>query len=204
MKGNLFIISSPSGGGKGTLIRRLLENTPNIGYSVSFTTRKAREGENDGSHYHFVSREEFEGLAARGEFLEHAEVHGNLYGTSLSRIEADTASGRDIILEIDVQGAAQVTAKLPSAVSIFILPPSYTVLKERLERRATEGMEDLQLRLKNSRGEVEKYSRFDYVIINDEIERASKQLQAVVLAQRAKRARQEEIIQEVLKTFDNI
>jgi guanylate kinase len=201
MKGNLFIISSPSGGGKGTLIRRVLEIVPNIGYSVSFTTRAPREGEMDGKHYNFVSLAEFENLITTGEFLEYAQVHSNFYGTSRGQVEHETAAGIDIILEIDVQGAELVKKAAPDAVSVFILPPSFEVLKARLQSRATEDAEDLQLRLKNSRGEVERYSEFDYVIINDEVEQAVKNLEAVILAERARRDRQAENIEEVLKTF---
>lgn len=204
MKGNLFIISSPSGGGKGTLIRCVLENVPKIGYSVSFTTREAREGEIDGTHYHFVTRDQFEDRISAGEFLEYALVHGNWYGTSKAQIESETAAGKDIILEIDVQGAEQIKEKMPAAVSVFILPPSYQVLKDRLEGRNTEDEKTLALRLKNARGEVERYTEFDYVIINDEIEKAWKELAAVFTAERVKRERQEQIIQKVLTTFDNI
>jgi len=187
------------------LIRRVLENVPNIGYSVSFTTREPREGEINGTHYHFVSRPEFENLITQGEFLEYAEVHGNLYGTSLTQTEHMTGTGRDVILEIDVQGAALVKKRVPAiSVSIFILPPSFEVLKKRLEARATEDKYDLQLRLKNSRGEVERYSEFDYVIINDEVEKASLELRSVILAERAKRERQEENIEQVIKTFKEI
>jgi guanylate kinase len=179
----------------------VLEIVPNIGYSVSFTTRTPRAGEIDGTHYHFVSREKFEKLAGDGEFLEFAEVHGNFYGTSRRQVESETAAGLDIILEIDVQGAELVKKVAPATVSVFILPPSFEVLKKRLESRATEGVDDLQLRLKNSRGEVERYTEFDYVIINDELERASLELQSVIMAERARRDRQEENIKEVLKTF---
>jgi guanylate kinase len=200
-KGNLFIISSPSGGGKGTLIRRVLEIVPKIGYSVSFTTRAPREGEIDGKHYNFISPAKFEKLIAEDEFLEYAQVHGNYYGTSRSQVERETAAGIDIILEIDVQGADLVKSAVLDAVSVFIMPPSFEVLKTRLERRATEGMADLQLRLGNARGEVERYSDFDYVIINDEVEQAVKELGAIILAERVKRNKQEENIKEVIKTF---
>ncbi len=186
------------------MIRRVLENVSNIGYSVSFTTRAPREGEIDGTHYHFVGRKEFENLMTQGELLEYAEVHGNMYGTSLAQVNRETDTGRDVILEIDVQGAAWVKKRASDAISVFILPPSYEVLKTRLEGRATEDVEDLRLRLKNSRGEVEKYIEFDYVIINDEVEKASAELKAIILAERIKRRRQENVIQEVLKTFDNI
>jgi guanylate kinase len=203
MRGNLFIISSPSGGGKGTLIRRVLENVPNIGYSVSFTTRPPRGGEVNGTDYQFVSRTEFENLVGQGEFLEYAEVHGNLYGTSLSQTERMTGAGRDVILEIDVQGAEKVKRKVPEAVSIFILPPSFEVLRNRLEARATEDKYDLQLRLKNSPGEVERYTEFDYVIINDEVEKASFELESIIRGERVRRERQKENIKEVIKTFEN-
>jgi len=184
------------------LIRRVLDIVPNIGYSVSFTTRPPREGEIDGTHYNFISPEEFDKLAAAGEFLEYAVVHGNYYGTSRSQVERETAAGLDIILEIDVQGADLVKKAAPRTVSVFILPPSFEVLKNRLESRATEGLEALQLRLKNSRGEVERYTEFDYVIVNDELETAAKELEAIILAERARRKRQEENIKEVLRTFD--
>ncbi len=185
------------------MIRRVLENVPNIGYSVSFTTRPPRKGEVNGADYQFVGRPEFEKLINEGEFLEFAEVHGNLYGTSLTRTEQMIGAGRDVILEIDVQGAESVKRKVPEAVSVFILPPSFAVLKKRLESRATEDAEDLRLRLKNSLSEVERYKEFDYVVINDEVERASRELGSVILAERAKRARREESIKEVIKTFEN-
>ena len=154
MRGILFIISSPSGGGKGTLIREVLRTVPNIGYSISFTTRTRREGEEDGKHYHFVSHKEFENLIKQDEFLEYAEVHGNYYGTSKTQVERETSAGRDIILEIDVQGANLVREKLSDSVGVFILPPSFEVLKERLIARQTETNDDLKLRLANSRDEV--------------------------------------------------
>jgi guanylate kinase len=204
MTGNLFIISSPSGGGKGTLIREVLRIVPNIGYSISFTTRKIRVGEEHGKHYFFISREEFENLIERGEFLEYAEVHGNFYGTSKTQVEKMTNEGRDVILEIDVQGADSIRAKMPKPVSIFILPPSFEVLKARLVKRQTESDEELSLRLKNSRGEVEDYKDFDYVIINDEVEKASNDLKTAILAERLKKDRQIEKIETILETFEKI
>ena len=173
MKGNLIIISSPSGGGKGTLIREVLEHIPDIGYSVSLTTRAPRFGEEDGKHYHFVTRERFEEAISKNEFLEYAEVHGNLYGTSAIQIEKITTTGFDVILEIDVQGAAKVRDRVENAISIFILPPSFEVLKARLTARATEGSEDLELRLRNSIDEVRQYKDFDYVVVNDDLPAAS-------------------------------
>ena len=202
MKGNLIIISSPSGGGKGTLIREVLEHVPDIGYSVSLTTRAPRFGEEDGKHYHFVTRERFEEAISKNEFLEYAEVHGNLYGTSAIQIETITSTGFDVILEIDVQGAAKVRGKVEAAIGVFILPPSFEVLKARLTARATEGTEDLELRLRNSIDEVRQYKDFDYVVVNDDLPAASRKLGAIVLAERQRRNRQNEAVQGILNSFE--
>ena len=202
MKGNLIIISSPSGGGKGTLIREVLEHVPDIGYSVSLTTRAPRFGEEDGKHYHFVTRERFEEAISKNEFLEYAEVHGNLYGTSAVQIETITSTGFDVILEIDVQGAAKVRGKVEAAIGVFILPPSFEVLKARLTARATEGSEDLELRLRNSIDEVRQYKDFDYVVVNDDLPAASRKLGAIVLAERQRRNRQNEAVQGILNSFE--
>lgn len=202
MKGNLIIISSPSGGGKGTLIREVLDRVPDIKYSVSLTTRAPRYGEEDGRHYHFVSKEEFEAYKEGGGFLEFAEVHGNYYGTSLEQIERFMREGNDVVLEIDVQGAASVLEKVPDAVSIFILPPSFEVLRARLTARATEGNEDLRLRLRNSQREVQDYSRFEYVVVNDEIEAAARKIAAVIIAERQRPDRQDDVIKGILGSFE--
>ena len=202
-RGILFVISSPSGGGKGTLIRRLLDTVPGVSYSVSWTTRGPRPGETDGVNYHFVTVEEFERMRASGGFLEWAVVHGHLYGTARSVVEQELSEGHDIVLEIDVQGAANVRAAFDSVVSIFILPPSFEVLRERLRARMTERPEEFELRLANARGEVEQYRHFDYVILNDEVERAAAQLSGIVLAERARRGRQEWVARRVLATFAN-
>ena len=202
MKGNLIIISSPSGGGKGTLIKEILKTVPNIGYSVSYTTRPMREGEENGRHYFFVSQAKFKELIEAGEFLEYATVHGNFYGTSIRQITSETEIGRDIILEIDVQGAESVRRKMSEAVSIFILPPSFEVLKARLTARATEKQEDLNLRLDNSFGEVNRYTEFEYVVINDSVERASADLERIILAERLRRVRQMDAIHAILDSFD--
>ncbi len=202
MKGNLIIISSPSGGGKGTLIKEILKSVPNIGYSISYTTRAMRDGEENGRHYYFVSREKFEELIADDEFLEYATVHGNFYGTSIKQIVSEMNLGRDIILEIDVQGAESIRQKMPEAVSIFILPPSFDVLKQRLTARATEKSEDLNLRLKNAFGEVSRYTEFEYIVINDSVERAAQDLQRIILAERLRRIRQASSIRAILSSFD--
>lgn len=202
MKGKLIIISSPSGGGKGTLIKEVLDTVPDLGYSVSLTTRAPRLGEEDGRHYHFVTKEEFEREIAEDGFLEYAEVHGNLYGTSKRQIEKMTSEGCDVILEIDVQGAETVMEKAPDLDSIFILPPSFETLRARLISRATEGSNDLQVRLKNAHYEVAQYSRFKYVIINDELAVAARKLTAIIIARRQVRDRQMEAIQGILDSFE--
>jgi guanylate kinase len=202
MKGNLIIISSPSGGGKGTLIKEILKKTPDIGYSVSYTTRQAREGEENGRDYLFVSYQEFSDLIKQNEFLEYAEVHGNFYGTSKTRVDHEIENGRDVILEIDVQGAESIVKSFPEAVSIFILPPTFEILRERLTRRATETNENLALRLKNSFGEVQKFKDFQYIVINDDKTKATNDLQTIILAERLKRVRQTEAIQGILDSFD--
>ncbi len=203
MKGNLIIISSPSGGGKGTLIKEILKSVPDVGYSVSYTTRERRKDEENGRHYFFVEREKFDNLIEGGELLEYAEVHGNFYGTSISQVNSEVELGRDIILEIDVQGAQYVRKKVPRAISIFILPPSFEVLNERLTARETEKQEDLALRLKNSAAEVSRFNEFEYIVVNDSVERAAGDLRAIILAERLKRDRQTDAIRVILDSFDD-
>jgi guanylate kinase len=200
-RGMLLIVSSPSGGGKGTLIQRVLKTVPNVGYSVSFTTRAARRGEQDGRDYHFVSKEIFQSMIEADGFLEWAIVHGNLYGTGREQVLRELSQGRDIILEIDVQGAETVRRLAPEAVGVFILPPSFEILRERLTHRGSERKPDLELRLSNASAEVSRYSEFDYVVINDELERAGAQLASIIYAERARRERQEEQVRRVLASF---
>jgi len=202
MKGRLIIISSPSGGGKGTLIKEILDAIPNLSYSVSFTTRAPRFGEEEGRHYHFVSKAEFEEEINAGGFLEYAEVHSHYYGTSLSQANRMADDGRDVILEIDVQGADWVRKRVPDVLSIFILPPSYEVLKARLISRGTEDPADLELRLTNAKSEVMEYAKYDYVVVNDEIFSAARKLGAIILAERQRRDRQNEAICDILDSFD--
>jgi guanylate kinase len=202
MKGNLIIISSPSGGGKGTLIREILKSTPDIGYSVSFTSRPMRGGEENGKDYFFVAGEIFENLIRENEFLEYAEVHGNFYGTSKREVNREIDGGRDVILEIDVQGAERIMRDFPEAVSIFILPPSFEILRDRLTARATETPENLALRLRNSFGEVLEYRKFVYVVVNNDRDRATSDLRTIILAERLKRIRQTEVVQAILDSFD--
>ncbi|HEV8168384.1 MAG TPA: guanylate kinase [Pyrinomonadaceae bacterium] len=200
-RGTLFVVSSPSGGGKGTIIRHVLDVVQNLRYSVSYTTRAPRLGEANGREYFFVNRDTFDEMVAAGEFLEWACVHGNFYGTAKNQIIEDTAAGADIILEVDVQGAASVRQLLMDSVSIFILPPSYDVLRQRLIARGTDSPEELELRLRNAPEELKQYSAFDYVIINDEIDRAVGQLASIIYAERARCMRQEGLVLEVIEKF---
>jgi len=200
-RGVLIVVSSPSGGGKGTLIRRVLKEVPNLGYSVSFTTRAPRAREKNGLDYFFISLDEFEARVAAKRFLEWARVHGNFYGTAYEQIEQELSEGHDIILEIDVQGAKSVRQLATDAVSVFILPPTYEVLRERLTQRGSERPDDLALRLRNARAEVLHYNEFDYVIVNDEADTAAAQLAAIVYAERARRTRQEHVAQRIIDTF---
>jgi len=203
MKGNLFIITSPSGGGKGTLIKRVLSTIPNLSYSVSYTTRERRDGEIEGQDYFFIGVDEFKDFIKKDEFLEYAQVHGNYYGTSKTQVEKETNSGNDIILEIDVQGAEKVQQRLMNAIGIFILPPSFKVLSARLFERDTENNEDLSIRLNNAKKEVKEVSKFDFIVINDDLEKATDDLRAIILSERLKRDRQIYLIQDILNSFEN-
>lgn len=200
-RGILFVVSSPSGGGKGTLIQRVLKRVPNLGYSVSFTTRPPRNGEVDGREYFFVNQEDFEAMVAAGEFLEWAHVHGKLYGTASKQVAREITEGRDIILEVDVQGAASVRTLMADSVSIFILPPSFEILKERLQARGTDSPEELDLRLRRAPFELKDYSAFEYVILNDDVDRAANQMSAIIHAERARLSRQEAQVKRVVEAF---
>jgi len=188
--GNLFIVCAPSGAGKTSLVSALLEREPELKLSVSFTTRAPRPGEDDGREYHFVSRDAFLAMAARGEFLESAEVHGNLYGTSQAWIAERRKEGKDILLEIDWQGAAQVRRLIPDAIGIFVLPPSPDALRKRLEARGQDALEVIERRLAAAREEIAHVHEFDYVIINQNFDVAVGDLVSIVRAQRLCRAAQ--------------
>ena len=184
MSGNLFIVSAPSGAGKSSLVKALLERDASIRLSVSCTTRAPRVGEVDGVHYHFIAREEFQARLGRGEFLESAEVYGNYYGTSQRWIEEEIAAGRDILLEIDWQGAAQVRKLMPQARSIFILPPSLTELQRRLVGRGTDSDEVIARRMAAAREDISHALEFDYLLVNDLFDEALADLLAIARAQR--------------------
>lgn len=200
-RGILFVVSSPSGGGKGTLIQRVLRLVPGLSYSVSYTTRSPRPGETNGCEYFFVSHDEFQAMVARNEFLEWAQVHEKLYGTARNQVAKEITEGRDIILEVDVQGAASIRELITESVSVFILPPSFEVLRQRLIARGTDSAAELQLRLRNAPGELKDYAAYDYVIINDDVERASAQLASIVYAERARLRRQKPFVQRVVEAF---
>ncbi len=190
MQGNLYIVSAPSGAGKTSLVRALLEQDRAIRLSVSYTTRAARPGEEEGIHYHFIGRDEFQRRLEAGDFLESAEVYGNYYGTSHSWVVSRLEQGHDILLEIDWQGAQQVRKLLPQAISIFILPPSLEALRQRLSNRGQDSQNIIDNRMKSARDEVSHAAEFDYVIINDDFYSALQDLAAVTRAERLRTARQ--------------
>ncbi|MDD5544592.1 MAG: guanylate kinase [Acidobacteriia bacterium] len=200
-KGLLFIVSAPSGSGKSTLVQRVLHEVPHLCFSVSHTTRPPRAGERNGVEYFFVSPEDFESMVRRGEFVEHAKVFGNDYGTTWKQVEEAQASG-DVLLDIDVQGAAQVKQRFgEEAPSVFLLPPSFEVLEERLRGRSSDGDAVIQKRLETARREIREYSKYDYVIVNDDLDRAAEVLRSIIQAQRARQIRQREEIRKILKSF---
>lgn len=190
MSGCLFIIAAPSGAGKSSLVNALLARETSIQLSISYTSRAPRAGESEGSHYHFVTRGEFEAMVARGEFFEHAVVHGDLKGTARHTVERPLAEGRDVLLEIDYQGARQVRSLVPDCVSVFILPPSRVELERRLRGRGQDAEEVIQRRLADSRTEIAHLEDFDYLLVNDVFERTLDDLLAIVRAERLKRFRQ--------------
>lgn len=204
--GELFVLSAPSGTGKSTLIRRLFDHHPEVAggirFSVSHTTRPPRPGEEDGREYHFVDRGEFEAMIAAGRFLEWARVFGrHLYGTSREAVERRLAEGWDVLLDVEVQGARQVLERWTEAVSIFVLPPSFAALAERLRGRGVDGDEEIARRLRTARGEVRHCHRYEYVILNDQVDRACRALAAVFLARRHRRERMGGRIDRILDGF---
>lgn len=194
----LLIVSSPSGAGKTTLCNRLRGEFPDLRFSVSHTTRRPRPTEVDGREYHFIDVSAFEQMIRLGAFAEWARVHDYLYGTSLKEIELARTSARGVLFDIDYQGARQIKAAVPSAVGVFILPPSLAELERRLRGRGTEDEQTTLRRLKNAKGEIEHYGIFDYVIVNDEINRAYEQLRGVVYAERCRRERHARVCELML------
>jgi guanylate kinase len=197
----VFIISAPSGSGKSTLVSHLLASIDGLIFSVSYTTRPRRGAEVDGKDYHFVSRETFEAMLAGNEFLESAQVFGHYYGTHRGILERARAEGKDLVLDIDVQGARQLKQQIPEAVSVFILPPSKQVLEQRLRARGEDREDVITRRLRDAAEEIRNYDRYDYVLINKDLAGAEATLDAIVLGERVRRTRIEDQIRPILETF---
>src|SRR5262249_32003449 len=198
----VFIISAPSGSGKSTLVHRLLKDVPGLTFSISYTTRAPRGLEREGESYHFISRNEFEARVANGEFLEHADVFGNYYGTHRSVLDRARREGLDLVLDIDVQGAGQLKREIPDAVSIFILAPSRETLEQRLRDRSEDSDAVIQRRLRDAAREIRNYGQYDYVIVNNQVQSSAEALAAIVRAERMRRVRMEPQIQPILATFE--
>jgi len=199
----VFIISAPSGSGKSTLVKHLLADVPNLMFSISHTTRKPRGAEIDGQSYHFVTRECFEGMLAGDEFLEWAQVFGNYYGTHRGILEKACVAGKDLVLDIDVQGARQLKAKIPDAVSVFILAHSRQELEHRLRTRSEDPDEVIARRLKGAAEEIRNYLDYDYVLINRDLREAEMTLSGIVRAERVRRTRNEDQIRRILDDFES-
>ncbi|MEH6450041.1 MAG: guanylate kinase [Oleispira sp.] len=201
--GTLYVFSAPSGAGKTTLVKALLEQADDIGVSVSHTTRAPREGEINGKDYNFVSQDDFKGLIEQSAFLEHAQVFDNFYGTSQIWVEQELDAGRDVILEIDWQGANQIRQQMPEMISVFILPPSREELLKRLTGRGTDAQDVIDRRMHDAVSEMSHYGEFDYIIINDDFDLALQELRSIVLARRQRTAVQSQIQQELLQNLLN-
>lgn len=186
-RGTVIVISAPSGAGKSTIIRRLKEELDNIVFSVSYTTRPKRQGEINGVDYYFVSEDVFKRMVERGEFLEYAKVYGHYYGTPLKQVLDAIEAGKDVILDLDHQGARAVRNALPDAVLVFIFPPSIEALRERLKQRKTDSEEVIETRLRNAMMEIEASTEYDYWVLNDDIEKALNEVKAIVIAERCRR-----------------
>jgi guanylate kinase len=200
-KGNLFVVVAPSGAGKTSLVDALLKREPNIRLSISYTTRAPREGERDGREYHFITRTEFERMIAAGDFLEHANVYGNYYGTSRRWIEEQIAGDHDVLLEIDWQGAKQLRGLFPHMVGVFVLPPSLEELRRRLHVRGTDAPEAIERRMASAREEISHVLEFEYIIVNERFDSALDDLIAIVHATRVSRAQQAPRLSKLTEEF---
>ena len=192
MKGTLFIVAAPSGAGKSSLVNTVLAREPGIALSISFTSRAPRPGERHAQHYHFVSKAEFERMIAAGDFFEHALVHGDYKGTARQSVEPQLAAGKDVLLEIDWQGARQVRAQMPDCISVFILPPSRDALEMRMRNRGQDSAAVIAQRLAAAREEMSHYDEFDYVIVNEHFDAAAAELRSIFVAHRLRRASQQQ------------
>jgi guanylate kinase len=198
---SVFIVSAPSGSGKSTLVNRVLEQDPKLLFSISYTTREPRGPEKQGEDYHFISREEFQRRLKEDEFLEWAEVFGNYYGTSRLYLDRAAAEGRDLVLDIDVQGARQLKERIPDAVSIFILAPSRKILEQRLRARSEDSEAVIERRLRGAAEEIRNYDQYDYVLVNKDLDVSVMRLRSIIEAERIRRVRMEVHIQPILETF---
>jgi guanylate kinase len=198
----VFIISAPSGSGKSTLVNGLLKSDPGLVFSISYTTRAPRGTERPGQNYYYISRDEFEARIARHEFLEHAEVFGNYYGTHQSNLEGAQAKGADLVLDIDVQGARQLKSRIPDAVSIFILAPSRAILEQRLRDRSEDPEAVIERRLREAAEEIRNYGSYDYIVVNRDVQVSVDALASIVKAERVRRSRMEGAIRPILATFE--
>ena len=197
-KGTLFIISAPSGAGKTSLVKQLVSESDDVNVSVSHTTRPMRPGEQDGVDYHFVDKEQFVSMVEHSAFLEHAKVFDNYYGTSQQHVERQLLNGKDVILEIDWQGARQVRRLIEDSLSIFILPPSSDALRQRLENRGQDNTEIIQRRMQDAVNEMSHYAEFDYLVVNDEFDHALQELKCIIHANRLRQLRQERTLETLL------
>jgi guanylate kinase len=200
-RGWLFIVSAPSGAGKTTLVERLVERTPRLKMSRSYTSRVAREGEADGVDYNFVRRDQFEAMIASDSFLEWAEVFGNLYGTSAADTERLLAAGDDVVLVIDVQGARQLRRRGVAATTVFVMPPSAAILEQRLRGRSKNSEAEIQRRLQVAREEVASFQEYDFIVVNEEVDAAIQRLHGVVIAERARLRRMQGAAEDIVRTF---
>lgn len=187
----LCVISAPSGGGKSAVLQEILTRVPDLHYSISYTSRPPRGHEVDGKDFHFVNRAKFEEMIAAGAFYEHAEVHGNLYGTSAEVIETMLGERRDVAMDLDVQGGLNVKKRLPESVLIFLMPPSMEVLEQRLRGRETDDEEQICLRMENAKREIEHWNQYDYVVMNEDLERAVAEVEGIIEAERRRASRSE-------------
>ena len=201
MRGNIYIVSAPSGSGKTTLLQHLIENFDDLIFSVSYTTRRPRGHEKDGVEYFFIERDEFLRMIDAEDFLEWAEYHGNLYGTSRRIVEDSIAAGNDVILDIDVQGARQIKEKVADAVTIFLMPPSFAELERRLKERRLEDDETIRMRLAIAKTEITRYRDYDYIVVNEKLEESVSLFDAVVRSGWAKPERQEDRIRKIIDSF---
>jgi guanylate kinase len=196
-RGQIFVITAPSGTGKTTIIGALRERVSGIGYSVSHTTREPRDGEIQGKHYYFVARRDFEYMADTNQFVEWAHVYGHLYGTSYSSMESELSSGKDLLLDLDIQGAEAIKRHFSESLSIFILPPSMEVLEERLRGRATNHREDVDLRIRKAADEIKQCGEYDFIVVNEDLAQTVREIEAIILSQRARTKRRYPLIKDL-------